>query len=95
MKWILKEKGINALVDQYFEVIEKGENVCADEIIEAGVFLLCSAANSKLFVDKYYLEHGQVNGDGAVPADFGNDNGTDSSKKRTKGHKREIGFPVH
>ena len=67
MKWILKEKGITASADQYFELIGKEENVRSDEIIEAGVFpLLYVCSQFKLFIEKYYLEHGRVNGDGST-----------------------------
>jgi hypothetical protein len=43
---------------------EKCKTVTAEEIVEAGTFPLSSAVNLKLFVDKYYMEHGRVIGEG-------------------------------
>jgi hypothetical protein len=41
-------------------LIEKGDTVTAEEIVKAGIFPLSSAVNLKLFVNKYYMEHGRV-----------------------------------
>jgi hypothetical protein len=64
LKWIFQEKGITASIQKYYELIGKGEAVIAEEIVEACVFPLSSAMDLKLFVNKYYMEHGRVNGEG-------------------------------
>jgi hypothetical protein len=61
---MFQEKGITASVEKYYKLIEKGETVTAEEIVEAGIVPSSSAANLKLFVNKYYMEHGRVNGEG-------------------------------
>ncbi len=40
------------------------QTVTAEEIVVAGTFPLSSTVNLKLFVDKYYMEHGRVSGEG-------------------------------
>ena len=63
---MLKEEGSSATVDQYYELIDRGESVAAEEILAAGIVPLSCAANLKLFVDKYCMEHGRVYGEGPV-----------------------------
>jgi hypothetical protein len=49
---MFQEKGITSSVEKYYELIEKGETVTAEEIVEAGIVPSSSAVNSKLFVNK-------------------------------------------
>ena len=64
VNWIIEHSEMSAASSAYFEIVEKGRLVTAEEIIAAGVYPLAGPANLDRFIHEYYLEHGRVNGIG-------------------------------